>query len=430
VRQLLDAFPWLGRQPYPNNAFVVSLEFHGGNGQVSLKTDLAITKWMATDADIVWGIRRFMPAHNLDDRDLISALQCIQAWPPSPNETSVHRFVGLGYEPDRSRHLNLYLEPPLPTSAIGRPAPRRRPQRSLTTALEDGLFYLLSSRLDGHWVDYCLPVGEADTWITAYVLFRLSGIAPSLLTVDSKLQTDESLDWLLDVRTPSGGWGYNQTTPDDADSTALAILALRRHNRQVPPEALKVLQCCLTKDGSVATYPISAARGTWTIGATEVTAATYLAVEPEYRLGEPSIMRQYIENCRLPNKLWPSFWWLTPLYATSFMLELMADLSSAQQDLALTRTISTYNPTGAFETALLLLCWNRLTIKAGSSGIVAGLLSNQRHDGSWPASAYLRLTNTESIEPWNQIDSGPIFLDQNATLTTATVLQALGEWAS
>jgi len=49
ARRLLDLFPWFSHQPYPEGAFIVSLEFHPPHERPALKTDLAVTKWISSD---------------------------------------------------------------------------------------------------------------------------------------------------------------------------------------------------------------------------------------------------------------------------------------------------------------------------------------------------------------------------------------------
>jgi hypothetical protein len=50
----------------------------------------------------------------------------------------------------------------------------------------------------------------------------------------------------------------------------------------------------------------------------------------------------------------------------------------------------------------------------------------QNADGGWTASALLRLTRPEIVQPWTAVDSGPLFLDGCGIFTTATVIASLG----
>ncbi|MFD0351466.1 hypothetical protein ACFQ0M_46255 [Kitasatospora aburaviensis] len=83
-----------------------------------------------------------------------------------------------------------------------------------------------------------------------------------------------------------------------------------------------------------------------------------------------------------------------------------------------------YVPDGAFESALLLRCRLALGI-AAPHGVVGELMERQDRDGSWPASAHLRLTTPAVHRPWTVADAGPVHLDHQRVFTTATVLAAL-----
>lgn len=422
VRQLLDVFPYLEKRIYQPRSFIVSLEFHDDR-EVSLKTDLAIARWIPSDAEIAGGIRHLMAKLGLDESEFISALECISAWPPCPDEVRTLRFVGLGYEPDGSRHLNLYIEPPVNTRRIAKTAPAICTVHESVSA---GLNYLLATHREQHWSDYSLPVGMSNRWVSAYVLLQLMGIPPSLLTGQAKQQIEKALDWLAQARTPGAGWGYNATTEDDADSTSLAILALRRHGRAVPREALEVVRQCFTREGGIATYrPGFVPQEAWMRAVPDITPLSLAALGDEISAIEKKAAEQFLKDAQLEDGIFPSFWWLSPLYATSAVLEWMPEEWDLPRKAVLSQTLASYHPLGAFETALLLLCRYHIGITEGSKSLVKSLLSEQQLNGSWKPSAYLRLTNPTVAHPWNNIDSGPIFIDQNASLTTATVLHAL-----
>ena len=52
VRAMLDLLGQTGTDRYPAGAFVVSLEVHADE-RLSLKTDLAVTRWMSGDAEVI-----------------------------------------------------------------------------------------------------------------------------------------------------------------------------------------------------------------------------------------------------------------------------------------------------------------------------------------------------------------------------------------
>ncbi|MGW4895333.1 hypothetical protein ACWEQL_24140 [Kitasatospora sp. NPDC004240] len=447
VRELLDAFPHPDRARYPDGAFVLTLEAHPADGVLTLKTDLAVTRWTAGDAPAVRATARLLGRLGLDPAGPAATLAALGAPPAAEDRGEVLRFVGLGYEPDGSRHVNLYLEPPPVAPLVAppasptvesrggtrRPGPGRPSGPEAAAAVRRGLGWLNRAQQEGRWTDYTLPVGTADAWVTAYVLSQLPG-----------LPADAALGWLHAARTPGGGWGYNGTCDDDADSTGLAVRALRARGLPVPSGALAVLRRCRHPDGGVATYPPgSLPGGAWAAPTADVTATAVAG------LGTGAARAaSWLLGGRGDDGLWRSYWWLTPLYPTASSLDLLTGgLPTGDRltgglptggppagpqrrpvtDRALEPTreaVRRYVPDGAFETALLLRC--RLALGAPEAYETLGaLLDGQRPDGSWPASAHLRLTAPTVHEPWNVADAGTVHLDHQGILTTATVLGAL-----
>ena len=241
LRACLDLFPWTGSKTYPDGAFTLSLEFHP-DGTVSLKTDLAVTKWIANDGQSLTACEVLIERIGADPAGLKSAMAAIGAPPIGNASGDVMRFAGLGLEPDGSCHVNVYIAPPCgPTRTAAR---RGTVHTSTRDAKEKALSFLLAARTNGHWRDFRLSTGKSGAWVTAYVLAHL----------DKMKEVEESLDWLLNKRTPGGGWGYNAGVENDCNSTSWAIIALRRHGRKVPPEAFDVLHRCERSDGFT-TYP-------------------------------------------------------------------------------------------------------------------------------------------------------------------------------
>src|SRR5437016_5492672 len=105
--------------------------------------------------------------------------------------------------------------------------------RNTPESVRAGLHFLFSSQRDHHWKDFG-PAVEPETWVTAYVLAQVGELPPAYIDSGLRRLMYESLDWLLEARSPAGGWGYNRGSEDDADSTAWGVLALRRNGRQVP----------------------------------------------------------------------------------------------------------------------------------------------------------------------------------------------------
>jgi hypothetical protein len=435
LRELLDAFPHPDRAEYPDQAFVLTLEAHATDGVFTLKTDLAVNRWTAGDAAVVHGATRLLARLGLGPAGLGTVLAALGATPPAQDRSDVLRFVGLGYEPDGSHHVNVYLEPPVTTTVAG-PHRRRgsqspRPTATVATpadvaaAVRRAVRRLAEAQQDGHWSDYALPVGTADTWVTAYVLTQLRDLPAGLRDRSVHAASGAALAWLRSARTPGGGWGYNSTCDNDADSTGLAVQALRSHGLPVPPDALALLRRCRHDGGGFATYPPGSAPGAaWTAPAVDVTPTAVDALgEGRHRTAA------WLLEQRGENGLWRSYWWLSPLYPTASALRLLAGLGHTRprgRTLRPTReALRGYVGNGAFETALLLRCRIALHLMDSADALLGLLLDQQNRDGSWPASAHLRLTTPTVHEPWNAVDAGTVYLDRQQILTTATVVDAM-----
>lgn len=409
VRTMLDLLGLTGSDRYPPGAFVVSLEAHADQ-RLSLKTDLAVTKWLDSDAQVVDGVEALSQRLGLAAGGLSTMMAGLGVTAPSRTDCEIARFVGLGCEPDGAAHLNVYLSPPRPGDASDTPRRRRStPQRHPRQgALCRGVSALLAAQADGHWRDFSLPVGVSDRWVTAYILTRLAETDRRAgLRLAGSSAIADALAWLEASRTADGGWGYNAAVPDDADSTAWAVLALHGWSRPIPPSAISLLEGCM-RQGQASTYPAdNSPRAFWSGASPDVTAIAARALRVCGR-------RPAVGPAAAPNDLPRAFWWVTPLYV------LAARAEDPQPDLseALRARLAAFRSHGAFERALRL----RLT---GDAKEEAALVADQAPCGLWPASARLRLVLRAGAEPWRDIASGPVFLDEKGLFTTATAIWAM-----
>jgi hypothetical protein len=419
VRCALDALPFCGAGRYPEHAFIVGLELHGG--AVSLKTDFAITRWMPSDAAIGAGVELLLRGIGADPATFGQALEAIGGKSLCPRTARLLRFVGLGHEPDGREHVNVYVEPPLPddVAAVAVVAAPRRSNGG-GAALQAALAFLWTAQRDGGWQDFALPVGVSDQWVTAYVLWKLGEVPPGLLDAAARRHIGIACEALYALGAAAGGWGYNGGTPRDADSTSLALLALRAHGFKLPEGAAEFVAACQTAQGGVATYPAgSEPGGSWTDAVCDVTAVALMAALRGLPAGRATA---YLAQSRLDDGSWPTFWWHTRLYPTHLALAASDDASKTAR---LATTLNAHQPIGAFETALLLDCCKQLGLKQRCAQWTRALLEQQREDGAWAPSALLRLTHPGVAAPADSIDAGPSFIDQNGVFTTATVMAAL-----
>lgn len=107
---LLRVFPCSAAPDFPPSAFFISAEFDRGNA-LTLKTDLTVSRWCASDADITAGLEQLCAALGLDLSLYQAAQAALGLWPPSRLDRPLLHVVGLGSERDGRRHINVYSEP-------------------------------------------------------------------------------------------------------------------------------------------------------------------------------------------------------------------------------------------------------------------------------------------------------------------------------
>jgi len=274
-------------------------------------------------------------------------------------------------------------------------------------AISAGLRFLRSRQAEqGYWSDWCLPVGESRMWTTAYVGYRLSGLCSALETLE------RAANWLANVELPGGGWGYNEEAGADADSTALAILFLTAQGMTVEERSYQRLKRFQRAEGGFSTYTLEQTFGAWTESHVEITAVAMQAL----RGRDADAVRwaeAYVRTQETPERMWNSYWWDTPLYATEAVLRAMGGGKHFED----------IEPRNSFERALLVLCLGHV---GGDAERVAGdLVDAQLDDGSWPSTPVLRLPSRACSLPWIEKDSAPLFADQNRIFTSATVIGSL-----
>lgn len=277
-----------------------------------------------------------------------------------------------------------------------------------------GLDALIRMQVSTHWQDFALPVGTSDAWVTAYTLAATSaaGREHGAFAVAAAA----ALDWLEEARTPGTGWGYNAHVPNDADSTAWAIIALRAWGRRPPPEATDFLTSCCEAAGGFSTYPREATpKPGWSAVAADVTAVAARAL----RIGLSHHFWQLTDTVTALG-LPASYWWTSPLYATAMALEcrLVAPVPEVVR-----RAVAASTASGSFERALLLRSRARLSLP--TTALARALVAEQQPDGRWPSAAGLRLSHNDVVHPWSVVDSGAVYRDERGVFTTATVLCAL-----
>jgi hypothetical protein len=334
-------------------------------------------------------------------------------------------YVGVHHEWDRRRPDDARVH--APRCGGGRAA-------KLTTQVEsvigETIDYLAGRCAQGgFWRDFRLDIGFSDEWATAFIACQLalSG-RPRAEAVARR-----GLDWLLRRQRP-GGWGYNGTSPPDADSTAWALKladALGAHGEAVAA-ARKALRAHVAPDGGVSTYasqtPINFrgrrledddARG-WR-GRHDCVAAN--AASPA---GEPRIADRLRARQR-PDGAWTAHWWRSDLFATALAAEALAAAPQPGDAARISRAIGwASGETAAAANGFDLACY--LWLGAGRLSphererATRRLLSLRSGAGAWPGGAAMQFPL-----PWEterRAETPPV-VDQEGLFTTAAALGAL-----
>ncbi|MFX0208562.1 MAG: prenyltransferase/squalene oxidase repeat-containing protein [Candidatus Hodarchaeota archaeon] len=307
-----------------------------------------------------------------------------------------------------------------------------------------GTDYILGMKeTDGCWVDFILPHGMSDEWVTAYTTAALSK-SPSL-----HHHLKVSIKWLQERFRPSEGWGYNRNTPTDADSTALAFLALHRMNVPLPEDAHTTLLRYRLPNGGYSTYLNEDLDYMQGVGPIEIIAGVLLT-QLEAGLIEPSIIYEsvtYLVSQKRGDGGWNSFWWKDDLFATCRVLNaLNAFIRFATLDRQTTQIPDTiiqsainavkdmnlifYHQTIPNEPFIMGLYLSSLLETQDHINypridrILYNLYKQQQKDGRWLSVPIKRIKRTKVFS--SGVRSDFVFhLDPKCLITTITVIMGL-----
>jgi hypothetical protein len=325
-------------------------------------------------------------------------------------------------------------------------------------ALERGTDFLLGRQgPDGLWRDFVTPAGEASQWPTGFVGTALSVAGADTTTLE------RAADTLIATQNDDGGWGYNETVPTDADSTACVLLFLSLLGRS-GITCQRAASCLVahqrTENGGIATFaepgPIRRFMGVgrwmrfggWCRPHTEVTATAGRALAAFATEGGSAAAIaaawQYVRSRQRVDGSWSAYWWTSPHYATLQAVEFARSLGdhdaigrAAQWVMRLQANDGGWSAPGSttspFATALSLSVLldagaSRDRIERGLSRLVA----LQDTDGGWPSHPMMRIplpgdANPDGRRPWRtgRFARGVVVRDQSRTYTSATCVTAL-----
>jgi prenyltransferase/squalene oxidase-like repeat protein len=293
-----------------------------------------------------------------------------------------------------------------PVKALGIVTPSRQ-SGSNSGAIAAGLQFLFAQRQLRSW-SLSSTAGESAAWVTAYVLSHLSEMPSHCIGHALRRQIEDSLDWLMEIRTPKGGWKFGAGSVDDAISTAWSIVALRQNGRAVPDESLELLRRCRRGDSGMAIYPD--AEEISSVDATAIGVRALGSIDPSSLEFLASCLRTNLD--RTPSRLASRF------FVLSTLMDWEPGIAPRFIVNAVRRMACELSAEGAWEQSLLLRCLMRLRMQTAWP-LVAGLRRMQLPDGSWPGSAVFA-----PIAAVSALQSAP-YSDQHGVLATVTAVSAL-----
>lgn len=318
-------------------------------------------------------------------------------------------------------------------------AARGKRGAALFEAVQRALAAVLAMQCDnGKWTDFYIPDvgGVSDTWVTAHVGLRLANLPSTWSNPAIVRALEAATDYLLS--TWRSGWGYNEQSPVDADSTAHALLFLQAIGREIPRHAVHVLLRFQQNDGGFATFrgtaEVSAAHS-WYISHPDVTPIVIRALVPY--ITAPKIARvvtqacQHIEIDRIDDHTWPAFWWRLRWYTASAWLQAFRAINAPLPAFGrLLGQDGTFQCTSDLDSALLHEFLTAMGSVNDAQPIVQYLVRRQCEDGLWPSVPVLRVAKPEVYRPWEAQDAGTLYADVQGVYSAATILSTLAQFTT
>lgn len=322
---------------------------------------------------------------------------------------------------------------------------------SLDPSIENGLKFLLKSKNhNGWWRDYSTYAGESDEWITAYV-----GVVLALS--DKPDHRSEALNaWkrLCHRHWWFPAWGYNRLVPPDADSTLWAVRlaeCLNRKDSYRVRRAIRFLLKHIGDNGGMSTYNKSKAIGAFTVlsnlqfrGWCSPHVCVSAAAVHLDSLTNKQPLIDYLGREQNGDGSWTGYWWCDDEFTTSQATEGLAKNHANTKNTVLNKAVDwamnrlkyySVNSCTPFVLASLLKTITFSQHPQAEAAIkiwLPKLLTDQKQDGSWMPSAWLRIPHPDVTVParhtsWKVNGKGAnnMIVDIRSIFTTATVVYCL-----
>lgn len=286
----------------------------------------------------------------------------------------------------------------------------------LDAAIRAGAGFLARrQRRDGSLRGFQLAPGASVQWVTAHTVLVAEGVG-ELDEVAARAARH-----LATVGPEDGGWGYNRRVGPDFDSTAQALLALRRFGHEPPAFVERWFLGGQLAGGGYPTYPSppgGPAHG-WQVAHPDTTQMAALCLR---RLGyEAACARAlaYLDTVDDGGPT-PAYWW--PGYGYGLWLDRLLDRPPPAADVLL-RVLDEPPHAAPWLTFGLGAALGRVP-RAAVETAVRRLLAQQLADGSWPCAPCLRVTR-RSYRRAGPDAPGVLFADGWRVFSTVHAVAAL-----
>ena len=308
---------------------------------------------------------------------------------------------------------------------------------------------------NGSWIDYDTNAGLSNVWSTAFILNNISNLD------FNKKHIKKSISFLKDNK-QENLWGYNTSMICDSDSTSFALTSLAKNKVNISEELDLYLSQQQFKGGystytnkqkliECLNFECSNVEG-WMQEHICVSAVSYYLMETlNLKSNSKDNLYNFLLKSQNQNGLWDSYWWTSPIYATSFIIQayfinnskgnesinkaIIGLLSLQQNDGSY---IDSNNAKSPFYTALVIIafCSNKTIYSKYQNEIklaLKWLLSQQTTDGSFLSTYSLQIPeanilNPKSVTNWSKEENHTtniICNDFMRLFTTSTCVKAL-----
>lgn len=444
------------RSVYPDESIVLSLEFpREPDAEIDLKIDACAHCLFSNDQAAKNACLEIAKRWSIDLKPYEYMLEELSGGYLSEKNLNHHVFFGIGFSHLKSYRFNIYLKPAI--AAYLRDGqtgfynietfhlPNRNstrfflqdeslPIEDLKKSVRAAAKYITTHQSEaGQWLDFVLPVGASDAWVTAYVGLSLAKLPKELRSHEAEEAIERACSWCRAAMQPDYGWGYNAFTESDADSSANTILFLSACKQPIPDACFDLLQSFQKQDGGFATYKKTDPNDSWGHCHPDVTPVVLnaLLTNKFIKSSRMNSARKFVVANQNPAGIWQSYWWDSYLYSTWVNIDLLEKTGwRYKPNTCLDFFARQPLPNDAFRLSLLGGCLYLLRFRLGYSNplplaVLIKLIHLQCPDGNWFSHRILRLTSNKCRNPWAYPYAGDLFTDYRNLFTTATVLNCL-----